>query len=315
MTAQNEYPVVRALTSRPISPGAETWIGKPIACLDHGYVELVDYMGTDRDIVLAARTTTATEDKSTADDDRNLLRYLVRHRHTTPVEMVRARFRLQMPVFVARQLIRHRMSSTNEHSLRYSAPIDAMYLPQLEHVALQSTSNRQGRGAVLAADAAQRVVDLMNAHDAECMRLYHELADDFGVARELARSVLPMNLYTRWVWTIDLHNLMHLLGLRLDPHAQLEIRVFAQALAQIVSAWVPLAYEAFVDYRLEARTGHRTRRAGVAAMLRLPALVAHRLAPDRGRAAAASAGVRRRQRRMVEHARLSARDQVRQSAR
>lgn len=242
------------MTARPCSPGAERLIGQRFPCLDHGYVELIDYMGTDRDIVLAARTTTASEDKSTPQDDRNLLRYLVRHRHTTPVEMVRARFRLQMPIFVARQLIRHRMSSTNEYSLRYSEPIDAMYLPQLEHVAMQSTSNRQGRGEVLDSEVARRVVDLMTVHDNNSLRLYGELARDFGVARELARSVLPMNLYTRWVWTIDLHNLMHLLELRLDPHAQLEIRIFAEALAKIVEAWVPLAWEAFRDYRLDALT-------------------------------------------------------------
>mgnify|MGYP003500028614 CR=1 FL=1 len=257
-----------ATTLRPISPGAEALLGKPITCLDHGYVELIDYMGTDRDIALAARTTTGSEDKKGEAEDRNLIRYLVRMRHSTPIEMVRARFRMQMPIMVARQLIRHRMSSTNEYSLRYSEPIDAFYIPAVADVAAQSVSNRQGRGEQLPVEQAEKVRALMSAHDDAAMVLYRTLADDLGVAREVARCVLPVNLYTRWTWTCDLHNIMHLLGLRLDLHAQLEIRVFAQALADIVSAWVPVAYEAFVDYRQEARTLLRLELVAVSLMLK-----------------------------------------------
>lgn len=244
-------------TFRPVSPGAEAMIGKPLRCLDHGYVELLDYMGTDRDIALAARTTTGSEDLKTETEDRHLIRYLVRHYHSTPVEMVRARFRLQMPIAVARQFIRHRMSSTNEYSLRYSEPIDLFYVPAAADVGTQAESNRQGRGDALSPEAAERVRELLVANDERAMSLYRVLADECGVARELARNVLPVNLYTRFVWTVDLHNAMHMLRLRLDSHAQLEIRVFAQALADIVKAWVPVAHEAFVDYRLEARTFSR----------------------------------------------------------
>lgn len=254
-------------TLRPVSPGAESYLGKRLPCLDHGYVELIDYMGTDRDIALAARTTTGVEDTKTPNDDRHLIRYLVRHVHTTPCEMVRARFRIQMPIMVARQLIRHRMSSTNEYSLRYSEPIDLFYVPAAEHVGAQSTSNRQGRGETLPPEMAQKVRELIAANDESAMRLYRQLADEFGLARELARTVLPVNLYTRWVWTIDLHNLSGLLKLRLDGHAQYEIRVFAQALAEIVKAWLPVSYEALVDYRLEARTFSKWELVALAVML------------------------------------------------
>lgn len=253
-------------TRRPVSPGAERWIGQRIAVLDHGYVELLDYMGTDREIVLAARTTTDTEDVKGPAENRRLLRFLVRRRHSTPVEFCRVKVRMQMPVLVARQIIRHRMTSTNEYSLRYSPPIDATYLPELEHVALQATTNRQGRGDALPIEVAARVRELMSAHADASFRLYNELADDLGVARELARSVLPMSLYTRWVWTIDLHNLMHLLGLRLDPHAQLETRVYAEALARIARDWVPEAFAAFEDYRLHAVTFSRLESAALAAL-------------------------------------------------
>ena len=255
------------MTLRPTSPGAEARLNRPIPVLDHGYVELLDYMGTDRDVVLAARTTTATEDAKAPSEDRALLRYLVRHRHTTPLEMVRARFRIQLPIFVARQLVRHRMSSLNEYSLRYSEPIEALYVPAAEHVAAQATANRQGRGATLEPAAADRVRALLTAHGESSLLLYDQLADELGVARELARVVLPVSLYTRWVWTIDLHNLMHLLSLRLDPHAQLEIRVFADALAAIVRDWVPLAWEAFEDYRLGAVTLTRAEVRAVGALM------------------------------------------------
>ena len=177
-------------TRRPVSPGAERWIGQRIAVLDHGYVELLDYMGTDREIVLAARTTTDTEDVKGPAENRRLLRFLVRRRHSTPVEFCRVKVRMQMPVLVARQIIRHRMTSTNEYSLRYSPPIDATYLPELEHVALQATTNRQGRGDALPTDVAARVRELMSAHADASFRLYNELADDLGVARERLTEVL-----------------------------------------------------------------------------------------------------------------------------
>lgn len=271
----------RCGTRRPISPGAETFVGRQIPCLDHGYVELLDYMGTDRDVVLAARTTTASEDSKSPSEDRGLLRYMLRHQHMTPFEMARARFRIQLPISVARQLVRHRTAGLNEYSTRYSEPIDVFYVPALHHVAAQARTNRQGRGEVLAPDVAERVRALMTAHGEAAQALYRQLADDLGVARELARDVMPLSLYTRWVWTIDLRNLLHLLGLRLDGHAQLEIRTFAGALARVAEAWVPETWAAFRDYRLLAVTLSRAEGCVVGELVN-HVLNAHGLGADDG---------------------------------
>lgn len=253
-------------THRAISLGAELWIGRRTPVLDAGCVELLDYMGGDSDIVQAARTTTDTTGRTPAEDEA-LLRYMLRHRHTTPFEMVQARFLLCMPIFVARQWVRHRMATLNEYSMRYSEPPDAVYIPAPDLVARQSTSNRQGRGEAVDGDELLQVLDHFtdNAHDA--MTHYRRLRDDHDVARELARAVLPVGTYTTFVWRIDLHNLMHFLTLRLDPHAQVELRAFAQQLARVVADWVPWAWRAFVDYRLEARTFSRVELVALASVL------------------------------------------------
>lgn len=257
--------LVQALR-RPRSPGADAWLGRQIKVFDHGYIELLDYMGNDAEVVRSARVTSDTKGR-TPDDDRTLLRYMMRHRHTTPFEMCEARFEMQLPIFIARQFIRHRTANVNEYSMRYSPPIDAFYIPAPEAVCKQATSNRQGRGEQLTGEALQIALDIMQdgAHDS--MTRYHRLADELGVARELARSVLPVSVFTRWVWKIDLHNLMHFLGLRLDPHAQLEARAYAEPIADIVRAWVPEAWAAFRDYRLEAVTFSRLELAALAALL------------------------------------------------
>lgn len=234
------------ITRRRCAPGAERRIGQVITVLDHGEVELLDYMGTDDQIVQSARVTSGPSTRP-IHDDRGLLRYMLRHQHTSPFEMCEARFRMRMPIFVARQWVRHRTANINEMSLRMSEPLDLSYAPALEDVAIQSTDNKQGRGATLDPQAAERVRSVIAHHGQvshECYRVLSEL----GVAKEIARCVLPVAEYTEWIWKCDLHNLLHLLKLRLDPHAQLEIRRFAEAVAAIVEDWVPETWAAFTDY-------------------------------------------------------------------
>jgi thymidylate synthase (FAD) len=241
-----------AATARSLAPGAEALLGREVPVLDRGFVQAIDYMGTDEDIVQAARVSYGPSTRK-LHDDRGLLRYLMRHRHTTPFEMCEVKFRCKMPIFVARQWIRHRTANVNEMSLRYSEAPDEFYVPGLEAVTLQSTTNKQGRDdAELPAALREQVRALLRARQDEVYADYQRLAGELGIARELARTVLPVSLYTQWIWKIDLHNLLHFLDLRLDPHAQLEIRAFAEAMAAFVRAWVPLAWEAFVDYRREA---------------------------------------------------------------
>ncbi len=240
-------------TRRTCSEGAEALLGEVMPVLDQGFVQVIDYMGDDFDIVQAARVSYGPSTKR-VHNDRGLLRYLMRHRHTTPFEMCEVKFRCKMPIFVARQWIRHRTANVNEMSLRYSRAEDTFYVPALEQVTLQSKSNRQGRedSDALSHDVRERVRGMMTKRHEELYADYCELAEELGIARELARSILPVSLYTQWIWKIDLHNLMHFLALRLDSHAQYEIRVYAEAMARFTKAWVPLAWEAFTDYRLES---------------------------------------------------------------
>jgi thymidylate synthase (FAD) len=235
-------------TRRPISPGAERWLGVRVRVLDHGSVTLVDYMGTDESIVRAARVSTGSESKG-HEDDRRLIRYLMRHGHSSPFEHVEISFHVRLPIFVARQWVRHRTAHLNEHSARYSVLRDEFYLPDLEDIAAQDASNRQGRGEPLPPDGAEQTRALMDVLYRDAYRTYTRLLEH-GVARELARLVLPVSIYTEWYWKIDLHNLLHFLKLRLDPHAQLEIRRSAEVIAAIVRDGWPLAWEAFEDYIL-----------------------------------------------------------------
>jgi len=230
--------------------------------LDHGFVRVVDYMGDDNAIVQAARVSYGTGTKSVR-NDAGLIRYLMRHRHTTPFEMCEIKLHCKLPIFVARQWIRHRTANVNEYSARYSILDREFYLPAPEDIAVQSTSNRQGRGEVLTAEESGRVLDLLRRDANQCYATYDQLLNDQGegdpvdeglpqVARELARMNLNLNYYTQWYWKIDLHNLFHFLSLRADSHAQYEIRVYAELIADIVRDWVPAAYGAFNDYRLGA---------------------------------------------------------------
>jgi thymidylate synthase (FAD) len=245
--------LISGSTRRTCSAGAEELLGVVMPVLDKGFVQAIDYMGNDIDIVQAARVSYGPSTRR-VHNERGLLRYLMRHRHTTPFEMCEVKFRCKMPIFVARQWIRHRTANVNEMSLRYSRAEDEFYVPTLEQVTLQSTTNRQGRddATALSPEIRARVVEMMRSRNEELFSDYATLADELGIARELARSILPVSLYTQWIWKIDLHNLMHFLGLRLDPHAQAEIRVYAEAMARFTRAWVPLAWEAFTDYRLKS---------------------------------------------------------------
>jgi thymidylate synthase (FAD) len=237
-------------------------LDRKIECLDHGHVVLMDKMGDDGAIVQAARTSYQLG-TTISSDDRQLINYLYRHKHTTPFEMVEFKFHCKMPIFVARQWIRHRMASVNEYSARYSILTKEFYLPKPEQLASQSKSNKQGRAKVLEGKEADRALhilkqDSLNAYDNYEVLLNEVIGEDGkpqkldenceGLARELARMTLPVNYYTQWIWKIDLHNLLHFLSLRLDSHAQYEIRVFAEAIYELIKPYVPHALEAFDDY-------------------------------------------------------------------
>ncbi len=217
-----------------------------IKCLDKGFVRLVDSMGGDDAIVQAARVSYG-QGTSKVSQDRGLIRYLMRHRHTTPFEMVEFKFHCKMPIFVARQWVRHRTANINEYSLRYSEARDEFYMPDPEHIQFQSALNKQGRMGEVPIELKQKVLDSFKEISERSFAIYSEL-NEAGVARELARSILPVNLYTEWYWKNDLHNLLHFVGLRSDSHAQYEIRVFSDAMAESVKAVAPFAWEAYQDY-------------------------------------------------------------------
>ena len=235
-------------------------LGKKFDVLDHGFIVLVDVMGDDSSIVQAARVSYGKGTK-TVSQDRGLIRYLMRHRHTTPFEMVEFKFLVKLPIFVARQWIRHRTANVNEYSARYSILEDEFYIPDTAILAGQSTSNKQGREAALPKKEAEKIRSLIIENSEKTYDLYEYLLNEEGekedasrgkLARELSRIVIATNVYTQWYWKIDLHNLFHFLSLRMDDHAQFEIREYADVMADIVKAAVPIAYEAFEDYRLNS---------------------------------------------------------------
>ena len=217
-----------------------------IKCLDKGFVRLVDSMGGDDAIVQSARVSYG-KGTSKVSQDRGLIRYLMRHRHTTPFEMVEFKFHCKMPIFVARQWVRHRTANINEYSLRYSEARDEFYFPDPDHIEFQSTLNKQGRMGEVDEDLKKKVQAYFKEISDRSFEIYCEL-NEAGVARELARAILPVNLYTEWYWKNDLHNLLHFIGLRSDGHAQYEIRVFSDAMATYVKQVAPFAWEAYQDY-------------------------------------------------------------------
>jgi thymidylate synthase (FAD) len=245
----------RHQTRRVVAEGLEARLYEAVPVLDYGFVRVVDYMGDDGAIVQAARVSYGQGTKQ-ARDDAGLIRYLMRHWHSTPFEMCEIKLHVKLPVFVARQWIRHRTANVNEYSARYSILDREFYIPAPDALAAQSTTNRQGRGEVMEGAAAARVLEILKDDSRLCYDHYQEMLaegeDRPGLARELARMNLPMNVYTQWYWKTDLHNLMHFLRLRADAHAQYEIRVYAEAICDLVRAWVPATWAAFEDYRLNA---------------------------------------------------------------
>src|SRR5271166_1130068 len=251
-------------TRRATVPALEEILYEPLAVLDHGFIRVVDYMGDDAAIVQAARVSYGRGTRQVS-EDRGLINYLMRHRHTTPFEMCEIKYHVKLPIFVARQWIRHRTANVNEYSARYSILDNEFYLPAYEHLAAQATTNRQGRGQVLEGAAAQRVLDLLRRDAEHAYAGYAELLNEDAsgaavhpgrpvLARELARINLSLGFYTQWYWKIDLHNLMHFLSLRVDPHAQYEIRAYAEAMLGTLARWVPMTHAAFLEYRMNAAT-------------------------------------------------------------
>lgn len=243
-----------APTRRAVSPGMEEHLYKAHEVLDHGLIRVIDYMGNDSAITQAARVSYGKGTKAVS-NDAGLIRYLMRHWHSTPFEMCEVKFHVKLPVFVARQWIRHRTANVNEYSARYSILDREFYIPRPEHLAAQSVINNQGRGEALTGAEAQQVLDYLKDDSDRAYDHYEEMMaegneDKQGLARELARMNLPANVYTQWYWKVDLHNLFHFLRLRADSHAQYEIRVYAEKMCEIVKDWVPAAYSAFEDYRM-----------------------------------------------------------------
>ncbi|TKA97897.1 FAD-dependent thymidylate synthase [Cereibacter changlensis] len=244
-------------TLRAVSPGMEAHLYRAHEVLDHGFIRVIDYMGDDAAIVQAARVSYGAGTKHVSNDE-GLIRYLMRHWHSTPFEMCEIKLHVKLPVFVARQWIRHRTANVNEYSARYSILDREFYIPHPSQLAAQSTVNNQGRGAVLEGEEAARVLEILKSDAGRAYDNYEAMlsqegpdgAPQQGLARELARMNLPMNIYTQWYWKVDLHNLFHFLRLRADAHAQYEIRVYADEICKVVADWVPLAFAAFEDYRM-----------------------------------------------------------------
>ena len=247
-------------TKRITAPELEKILYEAISVLDHGFVRVVDYMGDDSSIVQAARVSYGKGTKK-VNTDAGLIKYLMRHWHSTPFEMCEIKYHVKLPIFIARQWIRHRTANVNEYSARYSILDKEFYLPASEHLAAQSQSNRQGRGDIIEGEQAKKVLDLLKNDAERTYKNYEEMLNQrydgsiidenkAGLARELARMNLTLNTYTQWYWKTDLLNLMNFLRLRADQHAQYEIRAYADVMLDTLKKWVPTTYEAFMDYRV-----------------------------------------------------------------
>ena len=248
------------ITKRVTAPELEKILYEAIPILDHGFVRVVDYMGNDTSIVQAARVSYGKGTKK-VNTDAGLIKYLMRHWHSTPFEMCEIKYHVKLPIFIARQWIRHRTANVNEYSARYSILDKEFYLPEAKNLAAQSQSNRQGRGEVLEGDQAKEVLDLLKTDAEKTYKDYEMMLNERfdgttidenkkGLARELARMNLTLNTYTQWYWKTDLLNLMNFLRLRADHHAQYEIRVYADIMLDSLKRWVPITYDAFMDYRV-----------------------------------------------------------------
>lgn len=261
----NELREQKSSTLRVVSPELEKILYTELKALDHGFIRVIDYMGNDSSVVQAARVSYGAGTKKTSDDAR-LIDYLLKNKHTTPFEMCEIKFHIKMPMFVARQWLRHRTANVNEYSARYSVMNNEFYIPLPENIATQSQTNKQGREEnILSEKEIESILEILNKDSSECYKNYQTLmncdADNNiidenkkGLTRELARMNLPVNIYTECYWKIDLHNLLHFLKLRTDKHAQYEIRVYANIILDIVKKWVPATYDAFVEYHLESKS-------------------------------------------------------------
>ena len=241
-------------TTRATSSSLEKILYKQIPILDHGFIRVIDYMGTDQSIVQAARVSYGEGTKKSR-DDKSLIFYLMRHWHSTPFEMCEVKLHVKLPVFVARQWIRHRTANVNEYSARYSILDNEFYIPKPDNLASQSISNNQGRGDMLDGEEAKKVIQILKSDSLRSYKSYEKMLskeNKKGLARELARMNLPTNIYTQWYWKTDLHNLFNFIRLRNDIHAQYEIRVYAEKIAELVKKWVPFAFEAFEQYQLNS---------------------------------------------------------------
>jgi len=247
-------------TKRVTAPELETILYEAIPVLDHGFIRVVDYMGDDSSIVQAARVSYGKGTKKVS-TDAGLIKYLMRHWHSTPFEMCEIKYHVKLPIFIARQWIRHRTANVNEYSARYSILDKEFYLPTPEHLAAQSKNNRQGRGDILKGDQAKQVLDLLKKDAEQTYKNYEEMLNErydgsvidekkSGLARELARMNLTLNTYTQWYWKTDLLNLLNFLSLRTDSHAQYEIRAYGDVMIDSLKRWVPVTFDAFMDYRI-----------------------------------------------------------------
>ena len=250
------------LTKRVIAPKLEKILYKSYKVLDHGFIRVIDYMGNDSSIVQAARVSYGKGTKK-LNQDKSLINYLLSHRHSTPFEMNEIKFHVKLPIFVARQWIRHRTANVNEYSARYSILDNEFYIPNKNELKPQSVSNNQGRSGDLSENEKRDYMKILLDSSQETFKNYNTLLNQAegnkvndtqkqGLARELSRIVLPLNSYTQWYWKIDLHNFMHFLALRFDDHAQYEIRVYAKIMMDILKKWVPLTYDAFLSNRLDS---------------------------------------------------------------
>ena len=249
-------------TKRVTSPELEKILYEAIPILDHGFIRVIDYMGDDSSIVQAARVSYGKGTKKVS-TDAGLIKYLMRHWHSTPFEMCEIKYHVKLPIFIARQWIRHRTANVNEYSARYSILDKEFYIPTEDKLAAQSKSNRQGRGDILTGDQAQEVLNILKDDSTRTYQNYEKMLNERydgsiidenkdGLARELARMNLTLNSYTQWYWKTDLLNLMNFLFLRADIHAQYEIRVYAEAMIETLKKWVPITHSAFLDYRVGA---------------------------------------------------------------
>ena len=250
---------IQYTTRRATVPAIEEILYQPFDVLDNGFIRVIDYMGDDAAIVQAARVSYGRGTKQTR-DDQGLINYLMRNAHTSPFEMCAIKLHVKLPIFVARQWIRHRMANVNEYSARYSVLDNEFYTPPIEQLSAQSSVNKQGRESSLGTNRAEQILDLLKSDASQSFDHYFQMLNrnqegeeiipgETGLARELARIGLPLSTYTQWYWKIDLHNLLHFVNLRADSHAQWEIQEYARIMLNILQLWVPLVTKAFINYR------------------------------------------------------------------